>query len=39
MNFSNVLLSTLAPYADEIVWGYQCGFQHKTGENGGNAMG
>jgi hypothetical protein len=26
--FSNILLSRLSPYIDEIVWDHQCGFQH-----------
>jgi hypothetical protein len=26
--FSNILLSRLIPYADEIIWDHQCGFRH-----------
>jgi retron-type reverse transcriptase len=25
---SNILLARLTPYADEIIWDHQCGFQH-----------
>jgi hypothetical protein len=25
---SNILLSTLTPYAEEIIGGHQCGFRH-----------
>jgi hypothetical protein len=27
---SNILLSRLTPYADEIIGDHQCGFQHNT---------
>jgi hypothetical protein len=33
---SNILLSRLIPYADEIIWDHQCGFRRNrstTGEN------
>jgi hypothetical protein len=29
---SNILLSRLIPYAEEIIGDYQCGFRCKTGQ-------
>jgi len=29
-NLSNILLSRLTPYAEEIIGDHHCGFQHKS---------